>query len=404
MMRVLIAEDERITRASLARQLESWGHKVTAAEDGQAALDAYSAAEFDIVITDWEMPRLSGVELIRQIRQIERSEYVYVIMLTGRSDKTDVVNGIEAGADDFVSKPFDREELRVRLLAGERIVRLEQELSRQNLELRKAGERIRRDLDAAARVQRSMLPRHNVVTQHARTAWTYVPTDELAGDAVGLHLIDDRYLVGYVIDVSGHGIPAALLSVTAMHYMEPVPEATSLLRDMTGSSGLGTVQRPAVIAAELDRRFTSDSSDSHYFTMVLYVLDTHTGSLCLTCAGHPMPFVLRGDKLVAIDDVGGPPLALIEGATYQDAICQLQPGDRVYLFSDGVTEQLDAARVQQFGEERLRDHLIANCCSSLDSVVSGGIDLLAQWAGQRKFMDDVSLVAMEWLGPARGSD
>src|SRR6188768_3343086 len=120
-MRILIAEDDRITRLSLARQLEAWGHTVTAAEDGQAAWEALSASAFDIVITDWEMPRLSGVELIERIRAAAVANYVYVVLLTSRTNKSDIVGGIEAGADDFVSKPFDREELRVRVLAGERV-------------------------------------------------------------------------------------------------------------------------------------------------------------------------------------------------------------------------------------------------------------------------------------------
>lgn len=400
-MRILIAEDERITRASLARQLESWGHQVTAAEDGQAAMELYLKDDFDMVITDWEMPRLSGVEFIRQVRQTSKPDYVYVIMLTGRSDKSDVVKGIEAGADDFVSKPFDREELRVRLLAGERIVRLEHELSSQNLQLRRANDRIRRDLDAAARVQRSMLPKQNIVTSRIRTAWTYVPTDELAGDAIGLHLIEDRYLAAYVIDVSGHGVPAALLSVTAMHYLEPVPEATSLLRDMTRGSGIGTVNRPAILAAELDRRFRSDSGDSRYFTMVLCVIDTHTGALFFTTAGHPLPMVIRGKDTIAVPDVGGPPIALIEGAEYCDGKFQLQPGDRICLFSDGVTEQLDQSRKEQFGEERLQSLLTASRAGGIDSIVETAIGQLADWAGGRKFADDVSFVVLEWSGPAQ---
>src|SRR5215208_3334112 len=147
-MRILIAEDERITRMTLTRQLQSWGHEVIAAEDGEQAWQTFTVGEFDIVITDWEMPRLSGPELVARIRGVSRNIYTYVIILTSRSDKSDIVTGIEAGADDYVSKPFDREELRVRLLAGERIVRLERALNRQNAELRDANERIHHGLRA----------------------------------------------------------------------------------------------------------------------------------------------------------------------------------------------------------------------------------------------------------------
>jgi sigma-B regulation protein RsbU (phosphoserine phosphatase) len=399
-MRILIAEDERITRMTLARHLQGWGHEVTATEDGQQAWEQLEAGEFDIVITDWEMPRLSGVDLVRRIRATPRAAYTYLIILTSRSDKSDVVNGIEAGADDFVSKPFDREELRVRLLAGERIVRLERTLTKQNDELRDANARIKSGLDAAARVQQSMLPRQNIVTDHVRTAWKYVPTDELAGDAVGLYLIDDRYLVAYVLDVSGHGVPAALLSVSAMHALEPVPEEASLIRDTKAAGELGTVQRPARVAFELNRRFRAGENDGRYLTMILCVLDTHTGRLHLTSAGHPPPFILRGSESIPVPEAGGFPIATVDDSEYEDAVVQLQPGDRLCLFSDGILEQFDGPGPDrnQFGDERLMPSLVDRRTLPIDQVVTGVVDDLSKWAGGETFTDDVSLVIVEWHG------
>ncbi len=398
-MNILIAEDDRVTRAALARQLGAWNHRVTAAEDGQAAWELFEAAEFHVVVTDWEMPRLSGVELVQRIRQAERPEYVYVILLTSRSDKADVVQGIEAGADDFVSKPFDREELRVRLLAGERVVRLERTLRQQNIRLQQAHQRVRRDLDAAARVQRAMLPQARVVTPRLRTAWAYQPTDELAGDALGLHWIDDRYLVGYVIDVTGHGVPAALLSVTAMHYLEPAPEATSLLRDPRRAGDLGSVQRPAAVVAELNRCFSADNSDGRFLTMILCVLDSLDGRLCAAIAGHPLPLVLRGQTVVPVPDVGGPPVAAFGEARYEEAALRLEPGDRVFLFTDGFVEQTGHSGQGPFGQDRLTGQLRADRGLDLEEAVARAVNALAEWAGGRHFADDVSLVAIEWLGP-----
>ncbi len=158
-MRILIAEDERITRATLARQLQGWGHDVTAAEDGEKAWEHFQRRRASTSSSPIGRCRgCPGVELVRRIRESAAAAYTYVIMLTSRSDKSDIVSGIEAGADDFVSKPFDREELRVRLLAGERIVRLERALNQQNA---RAARRQRADPQrprAAARVQQSMLP------------------------------------------------------------------------------------------------------------------------------------------------------------------------------------------------------------------------------------------------------
>src|SRR5579864_4202585 len=110
-MKVLIAEDEVLSRRLLQSHLEKWGHEVTAAADGGEAWRLFEAGHYPLVISDWMMPEMDGPELVRRIRAHERPGYVYIILLTSRALKEDVVQGMEAGANDFVTKPFDREEL-----------------------------------------------------------------------------------------------------------------------------------------------------------------------------------------------------------------------------------------------------------------------------------------------------
>jgi two-component system, NtrC family, sensor kinase len=131
-MRILIADDEPMMRRVLTRYLESWGHEIVAAEDGAAAWELFDKGDFPIVISDWMMPNMNGLELIRRIRSSARGDYTYAILLTAKSHKEDLVEGMDAGADDFLSKPFDRDELRVRLREGERIIVLERSLGEQN--------------------------------------------------------------------------------------------------------------------------------------------------------------------------------------------------------------------------------------------------------------------------------
>ncbi len=135
-MQVLIADDDPVSRRLLQSYLQKWGYEVSAAQNGAEAWRLFQGATFAIVITDWMMPDVDGLELIRRIRGIHRPGYVHATLLTARSQKEDLVEGMEAGADDFLTKPFDRDELRVRLRAAERLVNLEQSLAEQNRILR----------------------------------------------------------------------------------------------------------------------------------------------------------------------------------------------------------------------------------------------------------------------------
>jgi two-component system NtrC family sensor kinase len=127
-MKILIADDDAVSRRLLQSYLQKWGFEVASAKDGAEAWDLFEGGGFPIVISDWMMPELDGPGLIRRIRSCQRPGYIYAILLTAKSQKEDLVEGMEAGADDFLTKPFDRDELRVRLRAGERIIRLEQNL------------------------------------------------------------------------------------------------------------------------------------------------------------------------------------------------------------------------------------------------------------------------------------
>jgi DNA-binding response OmpR family regulator len=146
-MKVLVADDEPISRKLLQSYLQKWGCEVTAAQDGAEAWSCFQRDEFPVVITDWMMPELDGVELVRRIRSAPRSGYVYVILLTAKGQKEDLVEAMDAGADDFLTKPFDRDELRVRLRAGERIVALEQQVRATQVALAEAEKLTAHEID-----------------------------------------------------------------------------------------------------------------------------------------------------------------------------------------------------------------------------------------------------------------
>jgi two-component system, cell cycle response regulator len=134
--RVLVAEDDPMLRRILRSWLESWGYDVTVAEDGAKAWQAIQAEPApQLLILDWMMPIMDGLELCRRLRQRDKSPYQYILLVTAKDDKQDLVRGLEAGADDYLSKPFDRNELRARLRTGRRILTLQDEQARISEEL-----------------------------------------------------------------------------------------------------------------------------------------------------------------------------------------------------------------------------------------------------------------------------
>ncbi|MFA4827596.1 MAG: diguanylate cyclase [Thermodesulfovibrionales bacterium] len=136
-MRILVVEDDPVSRKLLQKTLEGWGYEIVTAEDGQKALEIYEHQNVKFIIADWMMPEMDGLSLCRLIRSEKNKGYVYFIMLTGKDKKEDIIEGLKAGVDDYVVKPFDRSELQVRVRAGERILTLEKELTEKNESLQR---------------------------------------------------------------------------------------------------------------------------------------------------------------------------------------------------------------------------------------------------------------------------
>jgi len=395
-VRILLAEDERLTRRSLQRQLEAWGHEVVAAEDGAVAWEQYKSDTFEVVISDWEMPNVDGLELIRRVRADDRPEYVYVIMLTARAAKEDLIEGMEVGSDDFLTKPFEKNELRVRLRAGERVIRLERSLAEKNSMLLSANMRMKHDLDAAARVQQSILPKIAPDLPMMACGWQYRPCDELAGDALNLFMLDDRFMCVYVLDVSGHGVPAALLSVAVARSL--ALSDASVILDAEETSDFRPYTMPAEVAYRLNRRFPFEDNGQRFFTMVYALIDTQSGRLTFCCAGHPGPILLHPDGRTDLMEMSSEMVGIVPNPEYGNETITLATGDRIYFYSDGIVEQFSPSK-EQFGNDRLMDSIRRASGGSLEDSIDRVVEDLSAWAGPEiGFQDDVSLVGLQWKG------
>ncbi len=393
-MRVLIVDDERVNRMVLERKLRQWGHEPVEAVDGEQAWELMQREPFRMVITDWMMPRVDGLELTRRIRQSPLGGYTYVLLLTARSGTEALVEGIEAGADDFVQKPFVTDELRARLRAGERVLQLESDLEERNHRLERANQLAQRDLDAAATMQQALLPTRDADPPSVCTAWRFLPASTVAGDVFNVHVLDEHRASFYLLDVAGHGVPSAMLSFTLSKLLAPTAGVDGLVKRPIDHPPHWEVTPPAEMLHALNRRFQDDSEAQHYFTMVYGIVDGARGTVTLAQAGHPSPLLLRADGRVERLGDSGFPVGLLPGADYEQSEHAFAPGDRLFLYSDGVTECASPAH-GAFGIGRLEAVVGTLAPEPLPACVTRIEDALRSWRDAAPFADDVSLLAIE---------
>ncbi len=409
MITVLCVDDQKHITDVLSRYLTKWGYLVLVASDGETGWDIIQKNRPEIVLTDWLMPDLEGPDLCRRVRSAGFPGYTYMILLTAKSDKEDLVLGMEAGADDFISKPFEIGELKVRLNAAARMVRLERqltqansELDEKNLALNEMYDSVKIDLEAAAQIQLTLLPDRNVSLPGFHFDWLFSPSTFIAGDIFNIFPVDSNHLNFYLIDVSGHGIPAALLSTTLSRVLSPQSHFT--INGPLGQTYCDTCENrqdlivslnsPAHVALALNKQFMSDGEQMQYFTMLYGSVDLRDGTTTITQAGHPSPVYQAPGGEVRTIGGGGFPIGLIPEADFEDVSFRFEAGGRLYLYSDGITECRGATGTM-FGEKALLDVLRAGWNQPLREVIDRLRSELAVHRGSDSFDDDLSLLAIE---------
>jgi sigma-B regulation protein RsbU (phosphoserine phosphatase) len=345
--RVLVVDDSAAQRLVLAASLTRQGYQVVGAASGDEALAITLREPVDLVLSDWMMPGMDGLELCRQVRATNHTSYVYFILLTSKSEEGAVAQGLDVGADDFLTKPVNAEELRARINAGDRILRMERELSDKNrlvsetlTEIRTLYDAVDRDLIEARKLQQALVRERFRDFGSASVALLLKPSGHVGGDLVGFFRAGPNKVALFAIDVSGHGIASALLTARLAGYLsDGSPEQNIALAHDT--DGTFTARPPAEVATRLNMLMIDEMKSDLYFTMILGYVDLTTGRVDIAQCGHPNPVVLRADGGVEFHGNGGLPVGLISDARYDQWHLMLEPGDRLLLYSDGLTECAD---------------------------------------------------------------
>lgn len=387
---VIVAEDNRLQRVILSRMVESLGYLVLPAEDGQEALDLVRRTDAQIVLSDYQMPELNGIELTRRIRDLDLGHYVHVIMITGREDDAIRSEAFEAGVDDFLAKGQNPVALRARIRSASRLVQHARDLAESNRVLRETHQRLEEDLTAAANAQRQLLPEIHEHIFGFRVASTFVPSSFVSGDMFGCFPLCEGKLAFYAVDVSGHGVHASLLSVAIGHLITPEFFKKRVLADENAPD-------PAALVADLNRRFSGMDNDE-YFTMFCGVVDSRTGQFDYCQAAYPSPQLVTATGDVTIVGDGGFPVGLLPQAEYDNHSMQFAFGNSLVICSDAVTEAENENSIP-FGIDRMQSIVSKMPSTGVDKLPATLVNALNVWRGGRTLEDDLTIVALERTRP-----
>ena len=404
---VLVVDDSRAQRHIASLYLRRWGFVVREAESAEMALGLCQQAPPDLVLSDWMMPGLTGPEFCREFRALEREGYGYFILLTSKSEKNDIAHGLDAGADDFLTKPINALELRARISAGERILRMERELTEKNRlvkstldELQTLYDSLDNDLIEAKRLQQSLVRDRYHDFGLAEVSLMLQSSGHVGGDLVGMFPITATRIGIYGIDVSGHGVSSALMTARlAGHLSSSAPDQNVAFRRL--ADGRYAIRPPSETLANLNTLILKEMETEHYFTMLLADVCFETGKVLMAQAGHPHPALQRADGQVKLLGQGGLPVGLIEGASYEDFEEYLAPGDRLMIHSDGIIECADQ-KGHLLGDDGLARLLTTLRQTHGMALLETLVWKLTEFAGDDDFSDDVSAVLLEFKPNACG--
>jgi sigma-B regulation protein RsbU (phosphoserine phosphatase) len=400
-MRILIVEDNLLTRVMMEKSLKKWGYEVVSVGNINSALAIILTENIQFVVTDWIMPGGNCTLLCERVRALNLRYYTYMILVTSLEDTQYAVEGMDAGADDFIRKPIQLDELHARIRAGERILELEKKLQENNLRLTEtsnkllaANEAIDRDLKVAVTMQLNLLPAPTSSSQGIAIDWLFHPSTQLSGDIFNFFPLDEHHLGFYILDVAGHGIASAMQSFTLSRLLSPDTTCSTHLKLGSAEPPFYLLRSAHAVVSNLNQQFQTDNANILYFTMSYGVIDTLSRTIELCQAGHPSALSLPSGKPAEFIVNGGLPVGIIPMAKYESVQLKYGSGDRLFLYSDGITE-CESPNGEMFGNERLRLFVEQTAHLNISEVIRQLDERIRSWHGGDGFEDDISLLVLE---------
>jgi len=378
--RILIVDDNEVFLDYLTESLSMQGYQLRAESNASKAEAAAVAFKPDLVLLDNRMPEMSGLDVCTKLKENSATKDIPVIFLSGDSERDDKIRGLDLGGVDFIAKVADPREVLARIRTHLRIRSLSQEITAANQALREKQKKMAEAMQSAAAIQQALLPRHPLEMPDLDFAWKFAPCDEVGGDIFNfLRLPEDR-VATYMVDVSGHGFPSALVTVSVSQSLHPV----------NGS------WNPAVVLQRLDREYPFERFE-RYFSIVAIVIDCRKRELIYSNAGHPPPILVRADGSARMLENRGAIIGFGDFSPYEEERISLRSGDKLWLYTDGVIE-VENLSGDMFGTERLLEHLRVNHNKSVGECVEDLYKRLMEFGVPGIQKDDITILGIDYQG------
>ena len=376
---ILVVDDDAMSRRVLAQLLMAAGYKCRVSKDGSEALEEIRATPPSVLLLDFDMPGLNGAQVLERLRSDKDPTVAQIptIMLTAHGSEESEVSCLQAGADDFVTKPVNAAVLRARIESQLRLRSMRRQLERQNQELEEWRRNLERDLEAARLTQQSLIPQKPLTLPGWEVAACYRPVIQVGGDIYGWLRMADGKVLFWIADGTGHGAAAALLTTLAK------------LLFQHGSAEHDT---PTSIMQAVNEDFRSIFRARSFITAMCVALNSATGQATVVGAGHPPLLITRRDGTTESIASTTPPLGIIERPEFAESAIELGPGDAFLLYTDGLfrwtKHEQPRLSVQQL------EKLLDPSATTAEALLKGILAHTAPATAAATSPDDMTVVAV----------
>ncbi|BDU78855.1 PP2C family protein-serine/threonine phosphatase [Mesoterricola sediminis] len=380
---VLVVDDEAPIRDILSFYLKRAGYTVLLAENGRAAMEEMGKLQPDLILSDLRMPEMAGDELCQKVKGDPRTRDIYFMLVSAIDGTASKIGGLNLGADDMISKPFHAQEVMAKVESAFRIIGMQKEIKRQNLELTRFQERMTAELALAARLQVGLLPPIPGRAGDLRYTHRYLPAEGIGGDIYAILALPDDSVALMIADVSGHGVTAALISAMVKTCFE---------------NQVRFGHRPLAWAQAMNRDLARSTLSEQFATAFLARLDPAADTLQYVAAGHVAPMIIPqgasgGPKQPTILGERGFMLGIEEDLPFQERSVPFRRGDRLIVYTDGLVE------VEREDRTFLGDEGLQQICGDLPADEEAAADHIVHRAiafnQSTPFSDDVTLVVLD---------